>query len=178
MAPWQNTQFSLHWKCAIFWLKPTHSIFSTIRLCYKPGKGGWCACKLDKMLPWESWPVCNHPNWRQPPAPALIKIQKAARLSILASPGNLWTLLRALCHPKAPVTDDIISIVRVTWELVAGTHTIQTHYIIWLERCAYHLFFLLSKTKPISSWRNHLLDCHVGFLRLPILAAVKFHKIQ
>ena len=100
--------------------------------------------------------------------PTLIKIQKAAVLGILASPGNLWTLLRALCHPKAPVTDDIISIVRVRWELVVGTHTIQTKYVIWIF--SYFIKF--------SSSCNHLFDCHVGFLQLPILPAVKFHKIQ
>ena len=137
---------------------------------------GWR--KLDKILPWENWAVFNNPNWTPPPAPKSDQDSESSYAQYSGGPWEPMNLLRALCHPKTPVTDDIISIVRVTWELVAGTHTIQTHYIIWLERCAYHLFFLLSKTKPISSWRNHLLDCHVGFLRLPILAAVKFHKIQ
>ena len=53
---------------------------------------------------------------------ALIKIQKAA-VRVL---GTYEPSYVPLCHPKAPVTDDIIGIVKVTWELVVGTRTIQT----------------------------------------------------
>ena len=178
----QNTPFCLKWTNCAFFGVDIH-LFHISNSPVITQQRGWVCVRANLTK-------CSHGRAGRyviilidasPPPPALIKIQKAAMLGILASPGNLWTLLRALCHPKAPVTDDIISIVRVTWELVVGTHTIQTRYVTWVGHSIPFISFRIfkcKKPKQISSSCNHLFDCHVGFLQLPILPAVKFHKIQ
>ena len=132
---------------------------------------GWR--KLDKILPWENWAVFNNPNWTPPPAPKSDQDSESSYAQYSGGPWEPMNLLRALCHPKNPVTDDIISIVRVTWELVAGTHTIQTHYIIWLERISSVFSSFKNQTNIFLTQSSAWLPCrlppasHLGGCKIP-----------
>ena len=143
----QNTPFCLKLtKCASCWVE----INPIQQSGYNPAEGGLCACKLDKMLPWESWPVCNHPNWRQPPAPSSDQDSEGSHAGYSGKPWEPMNPPTCLVSSKSPCDRRHHQHCESHMELVVGTHTIQTRYVAWVGHCSSYNRSIYSQF--ISSW--------------------------